>query len=44
MYEYILDSDRELQRMFGLTVAKLMELIRNYYKVRAFFDVPSRYV
>jgi hypothetical protein len=43
-YEYKLDSDRELQRMNGITVTKLMKLIRNGYKTRAFFDVPSRYI
>jgi hypothetical protein len=28
-YEYKLDSDLELDRTFGITVPKLMELIRN---------------
>jgi hypothetical protein len=44
VYGYKLHSDRELQRTFGITLTKLMELIGNCYKIRAFFDVPSRYV
>jgi hypothetical protein len=37
-------SDRELQRMFCITETKLIELIRNCYKIRTFLNVLSRYI
>jgi hypothetical protein len=43
-YEYYLESDRVLQRMFGNIATKHMELILTYYKTRVLFEVPSRYI
>jgi hypothetical protein len=39
MNHYKLVSDREHEHTFIITVSKLMEMIRNCYKIRIFFDV-----